>query len=119
MIGSLPETVVFEMKYDVDKALRSYLNVREMLKGIPRELWDIFLPDSRKDLARLETAIVAFKRHEMEREQVISIQKLCGFPLRPNASLRETNIKARIQGLKNKLRQRKKNDSHGPDELIR
>jgi hypothetical protein len=119
MIGSLTETVVVKMKYDVDKALRSYINIREMLKGLPRELWSIFLPDSPKDLPWLETAIIAFKRRELEREQVISIQKLCGFPLRPNASLRETNIMARIEGLRNKLRQRNKNDRQGPDEIIR
>ncbi len=86
--------------YEPGKALRSYHNVRMMLKGVPRELWHIFLPVSADDIALLERNILAFKSREIDREKVITIQKMCGFPLRPNAPLREMLTKVRIQDKK-------------------
>lgn len=96
------------MSYDIDKALKPFHNIREMLKEIPRELWGIFLPAHKKDLAELEIRVVAYRKREMDREKVMSMQKLCGFPLRPNQSLREVIIKTRIQGLrKDHMRRRR------------
>lgn len=95
------------MKYDIDKALQPFYNVRQMLEGIPRDIWDVFLPAAEEKLAVLESNILFFRRRAKDRDQVMSIQRLCGFPLRPNSSLRETNIKARLAGLqKEKLRQK-------------
>jgi hypothetical protein len=89
--------------YEPGKALRTYHNVRLMLKDIPRELWHIFLPVSADDIAILERNIVNMKSREIDREKVITIQKMCGFPLRPNAPLREMLTKVRIQDKKKEI----------------
>ena len=86
--------------YDPVKALRSYPGVRTMLAGIRRDLWYIFLPASEDELAVLERNILVLKSREVDREKVIAIQKLAGFPFRPNAPLREMLIKARIREMK-------------------
>jgi hypothetical protein len=96
------------MKDDVKKALRSYPNAQAMLSGLPEDLIDIFLPDTVEELVRLETNILAFKARSIDREKVMSLQKLCDFPLRPNSSLREVNTRARIQGLKKDKVRRKR-----------
>ena len=105
------------MKYNLEIALQPYHNIRTMLKGIPRELWDIFLPSSEEKLAILESNILFFKRRAGERDQVMSIQRLCEFPLRPNESLRKANIRARLAGLrKEQLRQRYNQNRRNTDE---
>ncbi len=86
--------------YNPTKALRSYHNIRMMLKEVPRELWYIFLPASVDELAALERNILAYRSREIDREKVITIQKMCGFPLRPNAPLREMLTKIRIHDMK-------------------
>jgi len=88
------------MNYDVDERLKAFPNIRTMLEGVPRDLWDIFLPTTADKLPQLETRIYDFVLGEPDREKVMSIQRLCEFPLRPNASLSETMAKARIQGMK-------------------
>jgi hypothetical protein len=96
------------MTDDMKRALKSYPNVLAMFDGIPKTLWDVFLPDTVDGLAQLEANVLAHNARAMDREKVISVQKLCGFPLRPNASLREVSVKARIQGLKrDRLRKRR------------
>ena len=97
------------MTYNVNKALKSYHNIRQMLKGIPAELWDIFLPAREKDLSQLETSILSFRTRAEERNKVIAMQRLLGFPLRPNSSLREMQIRARIEGMKKDMLRKKRN----------
>lgn len=104
------------MNYDVDRALQPYYNIRMMLEGVPRDIWQVLLPDREERLALLESNILFFKRRAKEREQVINIQRLCGFPLRPNESLREVNIKARLAGLKKEQLRKKFNDRKNTDE---
>ncbi len=104
------------MNYDVDRALQPYYNIRMMLEGVPRDIWTVLLPDREERLALLESNILFFKRRAKEREQVINIQRLCGFPLRPNESLREVNIKARLAGLKKEQLRKKFNDRKSGDE---
>lgn len=103
------------MNYDVERALQPYYNIRMMLEGIPRDIWQLLLPDREERLALLESNILFFKRRAKEREQVINIQRLCGFPLRPNESLREVNIKARLAGLKKEQLRKKYNDRKDKD----
>jgi hypothetical protein len=79
---------------------------------MPEGLLDIFLPNTVEELARLETNILAFKARSIDREKVISLQRLCGFPLRPNSTLHEVNARAKIQGLK-KEKTRKKRRKRG------
>lgn len=89
------------MKENIGKVLKSYHNVQLMLESIPEELWDLFLPDDESDLAMLEADILAQRKRDLERDKVMAIQKLCGFPLRPNEPVHEVTAKARIQGVKN------------------
>lgn len=89
------------MKKDILERLASYHNVRLMLESIPRNAWDVFLPDNEGDLAMLEADILAQKKRDVERTKVMAIQRLCKLPMRPNASLYDVVAQARIQGLKN------------------
>jgi len=98
------------MQDDVYKALKSYHNVRAMIKGIPRQLWYIFLPSSPNGLPNLESRILSFRKREADRKKVIAIQQLCGFPLRPNAPLREMAARVKI------LRMKKGLDDSGQDD---
>lgn len=88
------------MRYDPIRALKSYRNIQVMLKGIPRQVWHIFLPESKHDLVALERNIIALKCREADREKVITIQKMCGFPLRPNVPLHEAMARLKIHELK-------------------
>lgn len=88
------------MQYDIDKALKSYHNIKIMLNNIPRQLWYIFLPDSVGGLHALESKIMAFRPREIDRQKVMAIQLSCNFPLRPNAPLREVSARLRILKLK-------------------
>lgn len=104
------------MKYNIDEHLGSYYNIKVMLKNLPRELWDIFLPENVEGLPQLEMNLLAFKAREVDRNRVMALQKLCGFPLRPNAALREAQAKARLQGLKKKkLLERLRKDDQDPN----
>lgn len=105
------------MNYDVERALQPYYNIRMMLDGIPRDIWRLLLPEREEKLALLESNILFFRRRAKEREQVMNIQKLCGFALRPNESLREVSIRARLAGLKKEQLRKRYNDRrrHGDD----
>ncbi|MBD3402904.1 hypothetical protein GF420_08405 [candidate division GN15 bacterium] len=92
--------MVMTMKYDLDTALYHYDNIKQMLSEIPRDLWEVFLPANEDDLPDLEMNILSFRKREQERERVMSLQRLCQLPLRPNQSLKEAQVKARLQGLK-------------------
>jgi hypothetical protein len=74
-----------------------------MLKGLPRQIWEIFLPDTLAELTVLESNILAYRSRETDREKVITIQKLCGFPLRPNMPLREAITRLKIHKKKKNL----------------
>lgn len=93
--------MVEEMKKEILDALPSYPNVQQMLESIPRNVWEIFLPDNEGDLAMLEADILGQKKRDLERSKVMAIQKLCRFPLRPNEPFSDVAARARLQGLKN------------------
>lgn len=99
------------MKYDPTKALRPFPNVRAMLKDIPQQLWDIFLPESLTGLPGLESNILALRAREVDRKKVMAIQQMCGFPFRPNAPLREMAAKVKILRMKNGKFEKGGNDS--------
>jgi hypothetical protein len=99
------------MTPEVERELKHYHNVRMMLESLPGQLRRIFVPATVDEMARLETNILSYKSREREREQVIAIQRLCGFPLRPNLPLREVKAMARIEGRrKDKLRNQRNDD---------
>jgi len=104
------------MKYNIDEHLGSYYNIKVMLKSLPRELWDIFLPQDVEGLPQMEMNLLAFKAREVDRNRVMALQNLCKFPLRPNAMPRETLAKARLQGMKKrKLMERLRKDNQDPN----
>lgn len=86
------------MKYSIAQIKDDYPNVWLMLQRVPSDLWDLFLPTSPDELPCLENNILMFMGREAEREQVMAIQRLCGFDLEPNASLGEMKALARLQG---------------------
>ncbi len=85
------------MQQDPPKKLLPYPNIRNLLAGIPRDLWSIFLPETNEDLSEFETNIVVFRSREPQRDQVMAIQRRYRLKLRPNETLRAARIKARIR----------------------
>jgi hypothetical protein len=88
------------MKYNAEKLPAHYAHIKDMLDGVPRDCWDIFMPASPKDLRALERNIIRFQVRQKVRDQVMAIQRLCELPLRPNEALGETQAHARLQGKK-------------------
>jgi hypothetical protein len=88
------------MNYDIEKYAKVYTAVKAFMESVPRQLWPILLPATPGGLPDLEVNIANFQSRASEREQVISVQRLCDLPLRPNEPLSETTAKARLQGRK-------------------
>jgi hypothetical protein len=87
------------MKHSIHEVPDTFPNLKSMLKGIPRNVWHILVPDSEDGMAMLEADILAQKKRDKDRKRVMAIQKLCGFVLRPNESLREVVARAKKAGL--------------------
>ena len=87
------------MKNDLNEILDSYPNLKAMLEGIPLELWYIFVPGTDDEMAMMEADILAQRKRDSQRKKVMAIQKLCGFDLRPNESLRDVITRAKRAGL--------------------
>ena len=104
------------MKKEIIVTLYAFRNIKKMISQLPTQLWVIFLPDTIKGLALLETNLIVLRKREETRNKVMAIQKLCGFPLRPNASLRETKIKARLEDLKRDKKYRNDSDDLSDEE---
>ena len=88
------------MNYDIEKDFKDYPNVRRMLEKLPHDIWGFFLPKNHNDLYKVELKIISQKISERERNLVMALQRRYGFPVRPNASLREVNIKVKIHRMK-------------------
>ena len=104
------------MKKEILAALYAFRNIKNMILQLPTQLWVIFLPDTIKGLALLETNLIVLRKREETRNKVMAIQKLCGFPLRPNASLGETKIKARLEDLESDKKYRNDSDDLSDEE---
>jgi len=87
------------MNYRIPEIPEYCRNLKSVLEGIPKELWYIFLPESEDDMAMLEADILAQQKRDLERNKVMAIQKICGFMLRPNESLRDVVAQAKRAGL--------------------
>lgn len=86
-------------------------HVIKALEGIPEDLLDLFVPESKKELDQFEINIVRWLARVNEREKVIKFQKHYGLPLHPNQSLREVAIRIKILELKKKLKKYRSDDS--------
>ena len=84
------------MNYQIPQYCR---NLKAMLDGLPEELLYIFIPESDDEMAMLEADILAQQKRDLERNRVMAIQKICGFALRPNESLRDVVARAKRAGL--------------------
>jgi hypothetical protein len=78
--------------------------VLKMLEGIPKDIQDIFTPQTEDELLELESNMINFKSREKDREKVMQLQKQHGLPLRPNQILRTLMIRIRIQQLRKKFK---------------
>ncbi len=88
------------MNYTLSHIQNDFPNIWQLLQQVPPDLWRVFLPASLDDLPLWEANILLFEQRAADREQVMAIQRLCGFELEPNASLGEMKALARLQGIK-------------------
>jgi len=88
------------MSDKIRQKLGDFPNIARMMKGIPKSLWYIFVPEDENELAMLESDILAQRKRDEERKKVMAIQKLCGFPLRPNQALKEVIALAKSKGMR-------------------
>lgn len=107
-------TVAMLMAKDKDDKLEykgmAVFHVVRMLGGIPKDLVDLFTPNSKDELIQLEMNIVKWLARAQERAKVMQLQKFHGLLLRPNQSLRDVTICLKILELKKK---RKFKDNSG------
>lgn len=89
------------MKYNMEKHIHRFPNIKSMLSNIRPELWYIFLPERLNKLLDFEMKILSFKIKQRERNQVMSLQRRYGFSVRPNETLRAMRIKIKIKQRKN------------------
>jgi hypothetical protein len=88
------------MDADYGKILEGCYNIQRMTRGLPRDIKQLFLPETADGLAALEERIKHLRKWEKRRWRVMMIQNACGFSFRPNEFLHETETRARIYGLK-------------------
>lgn len=79
------------------------------LKQIPKELWIQLVPNNLDDLQLFAKKIKQLRIKEKERNYVMELQQSYRLPLRPNSTVKETMIAARLQKIKKKNRPLSKN----------
>jgi len=79
------------------RALEEYPILQKYLSGIPQELWDLLLPDDKAHLGQLASAVKAQHIRQEERNYVMDLQFQYRLPLRPNETVKETMIRARLR----------------------
>ena len=103
------------MSKDKDDKLETVaFHVVKMLEGIPKDLVDLFTPNSEETLAQLEINIIIWLARSKVRENIMQLQKQHDLPLRPNQSLRDVAIRIKISEAKKK-QQFKDNNSDDED----
>ena len=98
------------MEEKIKVALRRCENVRNMLEGIPRQLWDIFIPNTVEEFKATDGNVKSFDKRKKEREKVLALQRLYDFPLRPNNTLNEVMAKIMIEKMKRHKRRMETRD---------
>ena len=77
-------------------SLESAQFVKKMLKDIPKDLRNMFMPKNTKDLEELEIRLIGFASKQKERQQIMELQKRFNLDNKPNMSLRDTAIRVKI-----------------------
>lgn len=83
------------------------------LKQIPQELWSQLVPDNIEELQLFAKQIKKLRITEKERNYVMELQQIYKLPLRPNATVKETMIAARLNAIKKQNRPLKESDDLG------
>lgn len=83
------------------------------LKQVPQDLWPLMIPDNLEDLIVFAGQIKKLRIWEKERNYVMELQQVYHLPLRPNATVKETMIAARLQQVKKRNRPLKESDDSG------
>lgn len=81
-------------------AIEEYPSIKQYSRRIPRELWQIFLPQLPDEFAEFSTALKSLRLREEERNYVMELQREHEVPLRPNETVKETMIRVRLQNLR-------------------
>ena len=71
-----------------------------MLRNLPDDIKDIFVPSDQDALDQLAINTVKFVSRATERDAVMQVQRALGLPLRPNESLHRTMVRAKIKEVK-------------------
>ncbi len=78
-------------------ALDEYPILKEYLAGIPKQLWNLLLPGDKAHLGQLASAVKAQRIKQEERNYVMDLQYQYRLSLRPNETVKETMIRARLR----------------------
>lgn len=98
------------MKPQMLKALDNFPVVMEYLKGIPRQLWELVLPEQVSDLQDFSSTIELWQAREAQRNHIIGLQRKYGLKFRPNASMHETMKLVRLRRMERKRRKKNNNN---------
>jgi hypothetical protein len=85
--------------------------IDEYAGGIPGQLYDLLLPTDQSELEEFSERIKELRFKLEERAYVMELQDFYELPLRPNATVKETMIRARLKY----RRQRLENDGEIPE----
>jgi hypothetical protein len=83
----------FNIKYSPDR----HPMIQQYLSQIPEQLWGVLGPDDESGLREFSQRIKALRLWEEERAYVRELQELYELPLRPNETVKETMIRARLK----------------------
>lgn len=81
-----------------------------MLRNLPEDVKDIFVPSNQDDLDQLAINTAKFVARASERDAVMQIQRALGLSLRPNESFHRTMTRAKIKEVKIAKGKQSKND---------
>ncbi len=98
-----------KIENDIRLALKSCHKIKGMLEAVPRDCQFLFVPHSVEELKTMETRAARLRDLENCRNEVMYLQRKNDLPIRPNWSLRETKIIARIAQKKKAIEEWGKN----------
>ena len=102
-------------KFKISKSLlKKAPHVSKTLQDIPKDLRDIFTPETEEDIFVFEMNIIQFVKREKNREKVMLIQRQFDLPIRPNQDLEKLSILVRIFLLKQEKNQQNGQEDRDP-----
>ena len=92
--------------------------VKKYSEEIPDQLHDLLLPGDRSEFEEFSKRVKALRFILEERAYVMDLQDFYELPLRPNASVKETMIRARLKYRQERLENDGKFPEPGADENL-